>query len=130
MASTIERNKMELVNKKYYDGFEGEPEIQFIYKKGNDTEILTIWEGFFDQIMRLMLPDEQGWTGLAYCYNMYTGWYENSPWVIEDLQIALKQFKSIDETKLCDEAVEILMLLCSILRESILNSYEVSIARE
>lgn len=23
-----------------------------------------------------MLPDEQGWTGLAYCYNMYTGWYE------------------------------------------------------
>lgn len=32
---------MELVNKKYYDGFEGEPEIQFIYKKGNDTEILT-----------------------------------------------------------------------------------------
>lgn len=26
---------MELVNKKYYDGFEGEPEIQFIYKKGH-----------------------------------------------------------------------------------------------
>ena len=77
---------MELVNKKYYDGFEGEPEIQFIYKKGNDTEILTIWEGYFDQIMRLMLPNEQGWTGLAYCYNM--------------------------------------------LKEAILNNYEVSIARE
>ena len=121
---------MELVNKKYYDGFEGEPEIQFIYKKGNDTEILTIWEGYFDPIMRLMLPDEQGWTGLAYCYNMYTGWYEDSPWVIEDLQIALKQFESIDETKLCDEALEILMLLCNVLREAILNNYEVSIARE
>lgn len=49
---------MELVNKKYYDGFEGEPEIQFIYKKGNDTEILVIWEGYFDQIMRLVLPDD------------------------------------------------------------------------
>ena len=130
MASTIERNKMELVNKKYYDGFEGEPEIQFIYKKGNDTEIHIIWEGYFDQIMRLVLPDEQGWTGLAYCYNMYTGWYEDSPWVIEDLQIALKQFESIDEMKLCDEAVEILMLLCNILREAILNNYEVSLARE
>ncbi len=44
--------------------------------------------------------------------------------------IALKQFKSIDETKLCDEAAEILMLLCNILRESILNNYEVSIAKE
>ena len=51
---------MELVNKKYYDGFEGEPEIQFIYKKGNDTEILIVWEGYFDQIMRLMIPDKQG----------------------------------------------------------------------
>ena len=66
---------MELVNRKYYDGFEGEPEIQVIYKKRNDTEIFSIWEGYFDQIMRLMLPDEQGWTGLAYCYNMFTGWY-------------------------------------------------------
>ena len=112
---------MELVNKKYYDGFEGEPEIQFIYKKGNDTEILSIWEGYFDQIMRLMLPNEQGWTGL---------WYEDSPWVIEDLQIALKQFESIDRTKLCDEAIEILMLLCNMLKEAILNNYEVSIARE
>ena len=86
--------------------------------------------GYFDQIMRLMLPNEQGWTGLAYCYNMYTGWYEDSPWVIEDLQIALKQFESIDRTKLCDEAIEILMLLCNMLKEAILNNYEVSIARE
>ena len=32
---------MELVDKKYYDGFEGEPEIRFTCKKGNDTEICT-----------------------------------------------------------------------------------------
>ena len=45
-------------------------------------------------------------------------------------QIALKQFESIDRTKLCDEAIEILMLLCNMLKEAILNNYEVSIARE
>lgn len=100
---------MESVNKKYYNGFEGEPEIPFICRKGNDTEILTIWEGYFDQIMRLMVPDEQGWTGLAYCYNTYTGWYEEGSWVIDDLQMALKQFGSIDNTKLCGESVEILV---------------------
>lgn len=44
--------------------------------------------------------------------------------------MAFNQFESIDKTKLCDEAVEILMLLCNILREAILNNYEVSIARE
>lgn len=121
---------MGLVNKEYYNGFEGEPEIQFIYKTGSDTKVLIMWEGYFDQIMRLILPDEQGWTGLAYYYNMYTGWYENSPWLIEDLQIALKQFKSINKMKLCDEAVEILMVLCDILSEAILNNHEVFIARE
>lgn len=130
MASTVGRNEMELVNKKYYDGFEGEPEIQFICRKGNDTEILIMWEGYFDQIMRLMIPNEQGWEGLAYCYNVCTGWCEESPWIIEDLQMALKQFELIDNTKLCDESVEVLMLLCNILREAILNNYEVSIHRE
>lgn len=121
---------MKLVNKKYYDGFEGEPEIQLIYRKGNDNEIFVIWEGYFDQIMRLIPSDEQGWTGLAYCYNMYTGWYEESPWVIEDLQLALNQFEKVDSTQLCDESIEILVLLCNILKESILNNYEISIARE
>lgn len=126
----LEGNKMELVNKKYYNGFEGEPEIQFICRKKDKNEIFIIWEGYFEQIMKLISPDIQGWTGLAYCYNMYTGWYEESPWIIEDLQSALKQFESIDDKKLCDEATEILAIICNILRESISNSYEVCIVRE
>lgn len=121
---------MELINKKYYNGFEGEPEIQFIYRRGNDNEIIIMWEGYFDQIMRLMLLDEQGWTGLAYYYNMYTGWYEESPWAIEDLHMALKQFESIDDRKLCNEAAEILILIRNILKEAIVNNYEVCIVRE
>lgn len=32
--------------------------------------------------------------------------------------------------RLCDEATEILTLICSMLREAISNSYEVYIARE
>ena len=121
---------MEHINKKYYDGFEGEPEIQIIYRKGNDSQILVMWEGYFDQIMRLISPDRSGWTGLAYYYNMYLGWYEESPWVIEDLQMALKQFESINSRKLCCEAKEILVSICDIINEAISNSYEVFIARE
>lgn len=121
---------MVLVNKRYYNGFEGEPEIQFICRKEKDTDIFVIWEGYFDQIMKLISPDTQGWTGLAYYYNMYTGWYEDSPWKIKDLQNALKQFELIDNKKLYDEATEILTLICNMLREAISNSYEVYIARE
>ena len=80
--------------------------------------------------MKLISPDTQGWTGLAYYYNMYTGWYEDSPWKIKDLQNALKQFELIDNKKLYDEATEILTLICNMLREAISNSYEVYIARE
>lgn len=36
----------------------------------------------------------------------------------------------IDNKKLCDEATEILTLICSMLREAISNSYEVYIARK
>lgn len=121
---------MELIKKQYYDGFEGEPEIQFIYRKGNDCEILVMWEGYFDQIMRLIAPNADGWMGLAYCYNMYLGWYEESPWAIGDLQMALKQFESIDSQKLCNESKEILFLLCNMFREAISNNYEIFIARE
>ena len=121
---------MELINKKYYYGFEGEPEIKFIYRKGDDSQILVMWEGYFDQIMRLISPDESGWTGLAYYYNMYMGWYKESPWEIEDLQMALKQFESINSQKLCSEAKEILASICNMINEAIINNYEVFIARE
>ena len=121
---------MELINKKYYDGFEGEPEIQFIYRKKNYSEVLIMWEGYFDQIMRLMVPDENGWTGISYCYNMYLGWYEKNSWAIEDLQMTLKQFESIDRQKLCSEPKKILILICDMLRDAISNNYEVFIARE
>lgn len=121
---------MEVINRKYYDGFEGEAEIQFIYSKGNDSEILVMWEGYFDQIMRLILPEESGWTGLAYYYNLCLGWEEDGPWEIDDLQTALKQFESIENQKLWDEAKEILVLLCDILKEAISNNTKVFIVRE
>lgn len=121
---------MERVNDMYYKGFEGEPEIQFICRKGKDSEILIIWEGYFDQIMRLIEPDDDGWKGLAYYYNMYLGWYEESPWMIQDLPTALKQFESINDKMISEEAREILKKTCEMLKCAILNGYELFINRE
>lgn len=123
-------DKNNVINDNYYNGFEGEPEIHLICKKGNDSSVFIIWEGYFDQIMRLIKPDDSGWTGLAYCYNMYSGWYEESPWIVQDLEMALKQFESIDRKMLDSEATEILKILCDMFREAILNEFEISIAIE
>lgn len=35
-------------------------------KKASDTQIIMIWEGYFDEIMKNIAPEEEGWTGLAY----------------------------------------------------------------
>lgn len=121
---------MERVNNEYYKGFEGEPEIQFICKKGDDSEILIMWEGYFDQIMRLIEPDADGWKGLAYYYNMCTGWYEESPWMVKDLHIALKQFETLDSKMICGEVGEILKCICSMLKSAILYKFEIFISRE
>lgn len=120
---------MEVINRRYYDGFEGEPEIQFICSKGSDSEVLVIWEGYFDQIMELVRPEESGWTGLAYYYHMDLEW-NDGPWEIEDLHMALLQFKSIDNQKLRSRAKEILVLLCDILEEAISNNTKVFLVRE
>lgn len=121
---------MEYHNRKYYEGFEGEPEIRFICANENSDKVLIIWEGYFDQIMCLIKPNDNGWTDLAYFYNMYLGWYEESPWEIKDLKGALKQFELIDVHKLCDDAQEILVLICDMLRKAILNNFKVFIARD
>lgn len=121
---------MERINNDYYIGFEGEPEIQFIYRKGNNSEIFIVWEGYFDQIMRLIKPDDDGWKGLAYYYNMYLGWYEESPWMVQDLRSALMEFESINNKMLSDEAGEILKKICDMFNDAILYGCEIFISRE
>ncbi len=121
---------MERVNDEYYKGFEEEPEIQFICRKGNDSETLIIWEGYFDQIMRLIEPENDGWKGLAYYYHMYSGWYEESPWMVQDLHTALQQFESLDDKMISDEAGEILKKICDMLKNAIFYDFEIFISRE
>lgn len=121
---------MKTVNNKYYVGFEGEPEIQFICKKACNTYTIIIWEGYFDEIMEKIVPEEKGWTGLAYYYNMDLGWNKDSPWVIEDLQLTIKQLSTIKHEILRDETSEILKMLCNMIMEAIDNKLDVFIAKE
>lgn len=61
---------------------------------------------------------------------MYLGWYEESPWVIDNLQMALKQLSTIKCEVLSDEACKILKMICNMLKEAIDNSLDVYIAIE
>ncbi|KQO01102.1 hypothetical protein [Paenibacillus sp. Leaf72] len=121
---------MEIINSTYYEGYEGEGEIQFIrYLSNGDRYILRIWDGYFDEIIRIIKPEEHGWTGLAYYYNVEEPWCEE-PWRIPDIDVVLKQLKKIESDQLNKEAKELLIEVCQMLLVSMNLNEDVWIVDE
>jgi len=123
---------MNSINDKYYKGYEGEPEIQFIEELGmNEKKIISIWSGYFDDVMSIVKPTDVGWEGIALHYHLSTGWYEASPWQLIDIEGTLEQFQQLDEKMLAFEKSEYLLQeICDLLQEAIDNKHEIWIALE
>jgi hypothetical protein len=123
---------MKHIDERYYEGFEGEAEIIFCLEKQNDEEYeFGIWEGFFRRIIKKVQPKGGQWTGLAYYYHLDKGWYEESPWQIENLEEAYDQLSEIDKDKLeYPEEKEILEIILNMFREAIKNGYKMYISYE
>lgn len=124
---------METIVDKYYIGYESEPEIQIIRKTvQEDIFVLRIWSGFFDDIMNAVEPEEKGWSSLAYYYNLYSGWYEESPWLLQDINAAVEQLKSIKEDKLSNSrgSVNVLTDIIKVLEDAVISGDSILIAYE
>ena len=119
-------------DEKYFKGFEGEAEIIFSLEKTNKGKVeIGIWSGYFDGIMRQIAPKEGYWTSLAYQYHLDIGWYEESPWQVENLKEAYEQLSEIDMGSLeYSEEKEILGIILSMFREAIENGYKMYISYE
>lgn len=105
---------MESLNTKYYEGFEGYPEIQFIRVSiDGQKEILSLWDGYFDSIMYAIEPKESCWTGIAYYFHLDQPWFDESPWKIPDVDIVIEQFENIQslDTKTQEVLNDIIKLL-------------------
>ncbi len=102
----------------YYEGFEGNPEIDIYTFLENEKVGIEMWDGYFDEIMRAIQPVNGEWQSLAYYYNLYEGWYDDSPWPIPDNQEALKQFESIDKSQLGEVPKEILTKIIGLLKNN------------
>ena len=119
---------METVNSKYYDGFEGEPEVHFICKAQGKVDRLIVWERYFGEIMRVVKPVEGYWTSLAYYYHLDIGWCEgDGPWKVENPEEALDQFRTVDKTLLELETMEVLDEIYHLFAEGIKNNAEIFI---
>lgn len=101
----------------FYSGFDGEPEIRFEAKSaGTVHRSVRMWVGYFDDLMDHVPCQGLDWTSVAHAYHNAEGWYDESPWRIPNTGEALKQWKSIDLSKL--ERIEksvhaaVLALMC------------------
>lgn len=123
---------MSLVDDKFYIGYEGEPEIQFIEELEDGTKrIFSVWDGYFNDIMELFQPAAHGWEGVALYYHLDSGWYDEIPWKIPDTKSTLDQFLGLDINKLKYENSElVLKRICEILSSATKDSRTVWIALE
>ncbi|MFN2746772.1 MULTISPECIES: hypothetical protein [Bacillus] len=85
-----------MLHTKFYDGFEGEPEI--VLSDGENK--VVIWNGYFETLLNSLLDTNIKKEGIIKEYFYQEGWYNDSPWVIEDVQLTINQMKSFDVSKL------------------------------
>ena len=111
---------------RYYKGFEGEPEIVF----SSSQDSLSMWSGYFDAIMKLVYPKENGWSELAHCYHLNEGWYEDSPYKVRDLEEAVSMFQLIEISQLDQNCSELLNLLLALISAAIENNDDIYISYE
>lgn len=99
--------KTEIVNDSYYTGFEGEPEIAFVYETTNERQVLKMWTGYFDTMLDLMCQYEAYNDGILHEYYIHEGWYEESPWELTNLDATIQLFKSFNLKKVDIRVVEV-----------------------
>ena len=123
---------MKNINEEYFEGFEGEAEILLTIEKiPGKTESIGIWSGYFDSIIEKIQPINGYWTGLAYYYHLDIGWYEESPWQVDNLKEAYEQLAEIDKESLeYPQEKEILGIILSMFKEAIENGYKIYISYE
>lgn len=88
--------KNEHINDLYYRGFEGEPEIGFLYENKIETHVFKMWIGYFDTVLANMISTETIKNEFLTAYNLHEGWYDESPWEIRNPNEVIQFFKDFN----------------------------------
>ncbi len=119
-----------MINERYYEGFEGDEEILLrLYVHDKEIEQLGVWSGYFNSIVQTIKPQKDGWTGLAYYYHLAIGWYDEENWVVPDLRLFYEQLMEVDEKLLVyNEDREVLHLLRCLFEKAIEKQGRITIS--
>lgn len=87
----------------YYSGFEGEAEIIFKVQVEQKTFEFKMWIGYFESILSnvcLVNPKNNRFLKLYY---LYEGWYDDSPFEIENINEVIEVFNNFEVENLTEE---------------------------
>jgi len=125
---------MEIINSKFYDGFEGYPEIHFTYKTKEQVNRLVIWEGYFEALLSACFSEDIQEGGLLHSYRNADGFYDESLWripridiVIEELSLFKKEEIQSDSDNMISIVESLNLELLSFLTEAQKRGLEVYI---
>lgn len=109
-------------NYKFFEGFEGEPEI-VIEAENSDMQILHIWDGYLDDILREPNLDGNGWIGFTRDYHQCEGEFgDESEAIITNITEYLSDLKLYENRHFdYDDTKDVYDLLCSWLENAIKN---------
>lgn len=114
-----------MLDKKYYEGYEGEGEIRIWSNKSDNEEGMIIWIGYFNTILEGCFNSEFQKNGIIECYFNHNGFYDDK-WEMRNPYIVLEELKMFDETllstkeeKIIKKTKEIIELLVIFINTSI-----------
>ena len=96
----------ERMNDTYYIGYEGQPEISFFFESPTEKNILKMWIGYFEMLLDLMTQYAPSDEDILHVYCAHEGWYDESPWEIQNIDAAIRLFESFDLNKASGEQLE------------------------
>lgn len=88
-----------MINKKYYDEFEGEDAVKiWKYEHGIECGIL-VWRGFFEAVLEGCFRKDFQRNGIVECYYNQNGFFDDR-WELEHPLVVLHELACFDENQL------------------------------
>ncbi len=96
-----------MLDKRYYEGYEGEGEVKIWSDKNGNENGMVVWIGFFNTILEGCFNSEFSPNGIIECYFNQDGFYDNK-WEMRYPHIVLEELKKFNEKLLDTKDEEII----------------------
>lgn len=85
-----------MINTKYFNGFESEPDIMIYYVHSNIEYAIQIWQGYFEILLEGCYKENFKDDGLLLSYVTVTGFYDEEVFKIKNLKTVLNELNNFN----------------------------------